>query len=135
MRPRPDPRTRLIRRIHARARELGVDAETRRALQVRVTGKSSCSAMNETELRDVVSALDRAPGPRDRLPAPPAGAKLRALWISGWHLGVVRDRSDAGLAAWLRRQAGVDAAGWVSPADVARAVVDAHRKAHPAQMV
>ncbi len=122
MRPRTDARTRLIRRVHARARELGVDAETRRALQTRVTGKASCSAMSEADLREVIAALERTPGPRERLPAPPAGSKLRALWISGWHLGVVRNRSDAGLAAWLRRQTGLDAASWATPRDVARAI-------------
>ena len=122
MRPRSDPRNRLIRRVHARARELGVDEETRRALQLRVVGKASCRAMSEPELRDIVAALERAGGRRGRLPAPPAGAKLRALWISGWHLGVVRDRSDAGCEAWLKRQTGLDSGSWATPPDVARAI-------------
>ena len=43
------------------------------------------------------------------LPAGPATRKLRALWISAFHLGLIRDSSDAALAAWLRRQTRRDA--------------------------
>ena len=42
------------------------------------------------------------------LPSGSATRKLRALWISAFHLGLVRDSSDAALAAWLRRQTGRD---------------------------
>jgi hypothetical protein len=37
----------------------------------------------------------------------PIGTKLRALWISGYNLGVVRDRSDKAMLAFLQRQTGV----------------------------
>ena len=43
------------------------------------------------------------------LPAGPATRKLRALWISAFHLGLIRESSDGALAAWLRRQTGRDA--------------------------
>ena len=114
-------RARLIRRVHASARALGLDDATRRALQRRVTGRSSCSEMSAMELARVVAEMGRT-GRRDRLPTGAGAAKLRALWISGWHLGVVRDRTDAGLAAWVRRQTGLDAAAWTTPAGLARAV-------------
>lgn len=66
-------------------------------------------------------------GARDRLPpgntaTRPLLGKLRALWISGYHLGVVRDRTDAGLAGWLRRQTRLDAAEWVQPPELVKAV-------------
>jgi len=111
-------RKRWIRRIHARARELGIDEDTRRAIQLRATGKASCKDMDAAELRRVVSAIDGR-GPGDRLPESDLLPKLRALWISGWHLGVVRDRTDAGLAAWLRRQTGLDAAAWANAVQLA----------------
>ena len=75
--------------------------------------------------RRIGGALRRVAGwarPRDRAPASPGGGKLRALWISGWHLGVVRDRTDAALAAWVRRQTGLDAAAWAAPVETARAI-------------
>ena len=54
------------------------------------------------------------------LPRDPATRKLRALWISAFHLDVTRERSDQALAAWLHRQTGVDAER-VTPAALARA--------------
>ena len=42
------------------------------------------------------------------LPSGSATRKLRALWISAFHLGLIRDSSDAALAAWLRLQTGRD---------------------------
>ena len=49
---------------------------------------------------------------RDRPSSRELDAKLLALWISGWHLGVVRDRTDAGLCAWLRRRFGIEVPSW-----------------------
>ena len=129
-------------RVHARAKQLGLDPETRRDLQRRETGKESCADMSAAELRRVLAAMNGRPasparggarpstacaGARDRLPpgntaTRPLLGKLWALWISGYHLGVVRDRTDAGLARWLRRQTGLDAAEWAQPPEIAKAV-------------
>ena len=56
------------------------------------------------------------------LPAGPATRKLRALWISAFHLGLVGDSSDDALAAWLRRLASLDGDAPLAPDDLARAV-------------
>jgi hypothetical protein len=34
--------------------------------------------------------------------------KLQALWIAGWNLGLVRDRDDRALLAFVKRQTGID---------------------------
>ncbi|MEM7426739.1 MAG: phage protein GemA/Gp16 family protein [Pseudomonadota bacterium] len=34
--------------------------------------------------------------------------KLRALWIAGWNLGVIRDRRDQALFAFIKRQTVID---------------------------
>ena len=117
--PANDQRKRLIRRIHAEARSRGMDKDARRDLQRRATGKESCADMTATELRSVIAEMDRS---RDRLPDSPMTGKVTALWISAWHLGVVRDRTDAACASWLRRQTGLDAAAWATPAAMAKAV-------------
>ena len=137
-------------RVHACAKQLGLDDDARRDLQRRAVGKESCADMTAAELRRVLSEMDRAdrPGRRDRaaraarsqasgasarrvresdkragdLPDSPLAGKLVALWVSGWHLGVVRDRTDAALAKWVCRQTGLDAAAWARPADLTRAV-------------
>ncbi len=116
-----DPtRKRLIRFVHARARELAIDHDTRRALQVRVTGHASCGDMTVAELERVAGALrrkDKANGTRhaargDGLPNTAHQGKLWALWLSGWHLGVVDTPTEAALVAFIKRQTGLDAARW-----------------------
>ena len=145
-------------RVHARAKQLGLDDDARRDIQRRAVGKESCAEMTAAELRRVLSEMNRAarPGARDRAPrrmarsvarprAPSArssgasarrlrekkdarpsarelDAKLLALWISGWHLGVVRDRTDDGLTAWLRRRFRVEVPSWPDFPAKARAV-------------
>jgi len=121
----PDPdRNRLIRRIHAQAREQGIDAGDRKALQLQTVGKASCADMTVPELRRVVAAIGGGPRGRrlDELPEGPHTAKLRALWISAWHLGVARNRSDRALAAWIRRQTGLGAARWATPVQTAQCI-------------
>ena len=54
------------------------------------------------------------------LPSGSATRKLRALWISAFHLGLIRDSSDGALAAWLRRQTNLDAG--LTPDGIAHAI-------------
>ncbi len=123
-----DPsRTRLIKIAHVGARELGLDEEGRRAMQARLTGKSSCAAMTSAELERVIAELKRIgfrPRRRrgsdrgDRLPDGPHRGKLWALWMSAWHLGVTDTPNEAGLISFVKRQTGIDAAKWArSPLD------------------
>ena len=123
-------------RVHARAKQLGLDDDARRDLQRRETGHESCADMNAAELRRVLAAMNGGAGGRDHAaPARTRGRrggdkartgplldKLTALWITGYHLGVVRDRSDAGLARWFRRQTGLDAPAWAKPPELAQAI-------------
>ena len=117
--PANDDRRRLIKQVHAEARRLGIDTDERRELQVRVVGKESCADMTVPELRAVVAAMGEG---RDRLPDHAPAKKLQALWISAYHLGIVHDRTDRALCAWLRRQCKVDAAQWVTAGRAAKAV-------------
>ncbi|MDE0203338.1 MAG: regulatory protein GemA [Rhodospirillaceae bacterium] len=120
--------TRWNRRVRAIAKRIGIDDDSRRALQKRVTGKASCADMSARELRRVVDALNghgdgsRPSARTDRLPDQAVVAKLRALWLSAWNLGIVRDKTDRALSAWLRRQTGLDAAAWADAAQLSRAV-------------
>lgn len=54
------------------------------------------SIIGEADIRGAVSGLDSA-----------IGGKLRALWIAGYDLGVVRDRTDRAMLSFLQRQTGV----------------------------
>ena len=116
-------RNRLIGRVHAAASRWGLDEDARRALQLRVAGKSSCADMTVGELERVLAELRRH-SPRG------AGAghqrKVKALWISLYYLGVVDDRRDSAIDAFVRRQAKVDALRFLTPS-AASAVIEALR--------
>lgn len=96
----------LERKIHVACRELGLDNEARRDLQVAATGKSSMRDMTESELRLVVDRLVKAgfKGPSSRRPAAPR-ADLRlvhVLWRKLGEAGVLERRGRSGLNAFIR---------------------------------
>ncbi len=102
-----------LRAIHAGCRLLDYDEDMRRDLYRTITGKSSAAAMSEGERAAVVAELRRRgfrpawKGSRKPLEGPYA-KKLQALWIAGWNLGLIRNRDDRALLAFVRRQTGVD---------------------------
>ena len=75
------------------------------------------------------AAISRAPGQpgesateRASLPSGPATGKLRALWNSAYDLGLIHDRSDAALGAWLHRLAHLDGGAGTAPAGLDRPI-------------
>ena len=84
----------------------GVERETRRG---RLTSRDRRHPLN--------GAANDSP-----LPGGPATRKLRALWISAFHLGLAQDRSDDALVAWLRRQRGLDAGTCLTADGLDRAI-------------
>lgn len=122
-----------LAKIHVGKKQLGLDDDTYRDLLGRVTGKRSLRDMSDTEHGAVLEEMKRL-GFRPVAKAKPAvkGAlqldgpyvpKLRALWISGWNLGVVHDRTDEGLAAFVRRTTGLDHVNFAyDPADANKAI-------------
>lgn len=122
---------RLIRLVHVGARELGLDDDTRRDLQLTVTGKASLAAMTEGEIGRVVDALKArgfrpSAGPAGgkggtkgmRRPAAPRGDLRFAhvLWSKLARAGAVDQAGAAGLNAFVRARFG--AAWGAEPIDV-----------------
>ena len=105
--------TSTIALIHIAKTDLGLDDETYRDFLERETGKRSTKAMSEAERRKVLAAFrrdgwtPRSKGAGKRLDGPYA-AKLQALWIAGWNLGIVRNRRDQAMLAFIKRQTGID---------------------------
>lgn len=121
--------------IHVAKTQLGLDDDTYRAMLHRVTGKRSSAEMTPAE-RGLVLDEMRRQGFEMRPPASrgsktrgamhldgPFAGKIRALWIAGWNLGVVKDRTDMALVAFVRRQTGIDHVSWVrDPKDSTKAI-------------
>ena len=118
------PRIRQLQRtVHAAAREIGLDPETRRELQLVATGKGSTAEMDEAELQRVVDALQargwkpKRQGSARRPAAPRADLRLvHVLWGLLGRAGKLERTGREGLNAFVRRRFG-EAWGSV-PADV-----------------
>ncbi|MBN8290565.1 regulatory protein GemA [Rhodobacter sp. NTK016B] len=111
----------LIRKVHVGCRQLGLDTETRHALQRQVTGKDSLTAMSEPELKAVLKALEnrgfkpaKKPGHKG---APSADLRFaHKLWSLLGEAGALKHPGRAGLNAFIRARFG---ASWGSvPADI-----------------
>lgn len=97
--------------IFAGLRQLDIDLEDARPMFNELTGKTSIKKMNEVEKLKIVSHL-RSKGFKktsgksnlDGKYAP----KLQALWIGAWNLGIVQNKSDQALLAFIKRQTGID---------------------------
>ena len=116
---------RLRGAVHAEAKKRGLSEEDRRALMARLIGKDSTTRMTASELGEVLDALKGRRATSGRPMASRAHhKKIRALWLSLYHLGAVLDPSEAALGVFARRQCGVDALAWVD-AEAAVAVIEA----------
>lgn len=113
-----------IKAIHVMKRELGLEENDYRALLVRVTGKDSLRAMSGGQLGQVLDDL-RAKGAGQRRLKGPYAARLQALWIACWNLGVIESREDSALLAFIARQTGIERTEFLLDAKDASAVVEA----------
>lgn len=99
--------------IHVLKTQAGLDDDTYRDFLERETGSRSAkliavSAAGKVieKLRDLAGDGPKAAGAVAGLDTP-LGRKLRALWIAGHNLGLVRDRTDRAMLSFLERQTGV----------------------------
>nr|WP_272212377.1 regulatory protein GemA [Marinicella sp. W31]MDC2878291.1 regulatory protein GemA [Marinicella sp. W31] len=115
--------------IHAISKEIGLDEVTRRRVYERVTGKPKLTLMSGPE-KDAVAAEfrrlggNRRPDGRKKLTGPFA-PKLQALWIAAWNLGIVENRDDKALLAFVKRQTGIDHTRFLYYADDAAKAIEA----------
>lgn len=116
--------------LHVARRDLGLDDDDYRAVLERVTGKRSAKDLSEAErnlVADEFRRLGFKPSSKGRKKGLEGkyAAKLQALWIAGWNLGVVRNRTDTALLAFVRRQTGVDHTRFLHHADDAARAIEA----------
>ena len=119
-----------IRAIHAGRRQLGIEEEDARDIYERMTGKRSLRAMSENERQAVVGELRRMGFSRPSNPTRKKlegkyAPKLQALWIALWNFGVVNNRDDAALLAFVKRQTDLDHARFLHHSGDARKVIEA----------
>ena len=100
----------LLKLVHVGCRELGIDGETRRDLQLVVTGKESMADMDEADLNKMVTALkERGFKPhagkarKQRPAAKRADTRFaHVLWGKLHKAGAVTQGGAKGLNAFIR---------------------------------
>ncbi len=117
-----------IAAMHVAKKQLGLDDDTYRAKLRTITGKSSAKDMTEAERQQVLTVFRNdgfAPRPtqrKDRASGKYA-PKLQSLWIAAWNLGIVRDKRDVAMIAFVKRQTGLDHTRFLTDAfDATRAI-------------
>lgn len=122
-------RARLIKTVQTGRNRLGLDEDTYRdILAAHSNGKRSAKDLDVFELEAVVKHLRKAgftptkpasAAPRERraLDTSAEASKARALWLWLHQVGIVRDPSEAALAAFVRRTNGVDDLRWARRKD------------------
>ena len=117
----------LYATISIGCKDLSIDDDARRdMIAARCGGKTSMKDCSLAELEGLVDHLKRQGfKPKHRGGRPPARAgaraladapearKARALWISLYHLGVVRSPEESALAKFGERQTGTAALQWI----------------------
>lgn len=116
------------RAIHVLRRQSGMtDADYRGLLKARFSVVSSTD-LNDAQAVALIEELrGGAPAASRRAPAKTATGKyapvLQALWISGYHLGVVKSKDDAAMLAFVERQTGLPHTRFLTdPVDAHRAI-------------
>ena len=120
-------RDRLTRLVHVAKKQLGLSDDEYRAVLEGATGKNSCSQMVGLEVKKAYDAFLRLgfkPGPAKNAAKikNPQLSKMRAQWIELHNLGLVKDRSDAGLLKFCKRLTGVDRLEWLTPVQASKAI-------------
>ncbi|WP_159602582.1 regulatory protein GemA, partial [Starkeya nomas] len=112
--------------IHALKTRAALDDDSYRDLLARETGRRSAKELTLDQAGRVIDRLKVLSGGSQspvrasekplaegalKLEGPYAG-QCRALWIAGWNLGVVTDRRDTALVAFVERQTGIPTLNW-----------------------
>ena len=116
----------MLAKVHVAKKELGLDDDTYRNALRLVTGKASAKDCSDTELTRVIEHF-RSKGfhVKRRMSDNRHTRKIKALWISAYNLGLLRDSSDAAMEKFVKRQTGIDSSRWIVNAADAAKVVEA----------
>lgn len=145
----PDAK-RLLKIVQVGRRELGLDEEDYRALLESVTGSRSAKGLSAAKLEAVITAMKglgfkvkggakvngRLSPPSSAKVQAPEVRKVRAIWITMYNDGFVRDGSDDALGSYIKRMtananggAGINRPEWLTSAQAER-VLEALKKWH-----
>ena len=129
-----------LAKIHVAKKQLDMDEDAYRDMLQRTVGQRTSKGLSDAQCGKVLEEFRRlgfpstssgqarstssGQAPRRKLEGKYA-AKLQALWIAAWNLGITRSRDDAALIAFVRRQTGIDHVRFVRDQDDATKAIEA----------
>ncbi|QIB34768.1 regulatory protein GemA [Ancylobacter pratisalsi] len=123
--------------IHTLKARAALDDDSYRDILHRETGQRSAKALSRDQAFRVIERLKVLSGGSERpsrAAAPPLAdgalklegpfvGQCRSLWIAAWNLGVIEDRRDTALVAFVERQTGIASLSWLrDPLEAAKAI-------------
>lgn len=119
--------------IHIGKKQLNMEDDDYRALLGRVsaTGQTSAKFLSVDEQQRVIGEMKRLgfkANSRNGTMTGPYAPKLIAMWLSAYHLGIVRNRHEAALISFVERQTGISHIRWLRDARDAAAAIEALKK-------
>lgn len=115
--PNNSNRRSMIAKIHVAKKQLDMMDDDYRQLLFNTTGKVSSAKCSDAELAQIVKAFEAKgfkplPTKGRKTADHPSARKARALWISLYHLGEVRNSSEKALESFARQQLQVARLQW-----------------------
>ncbi|WP_282045555.1 regulatory protein GemA [Roseibium album] len=115
-----------LAQIHVLKNQAKLDDDTYRDILERETGKRSSKGMSHGEHLKVINALTAIAPKQDNQRATGKFArKMQALWIAGYNLGVVSNKSDQAMMAFLKRQTDLEHHRFLQDGKDANKAIDA----------
>jgi phage gp16-like protein len=124
-------RKQLLRLVHVGKGKLGLDDDAWRQLLRSTVSAESSKELTVAQLERVLDRLKKAgfkvrvpkaKGPQRALAHEPPDRKIRALWLDLHAKGIVRNPSEAALAAWIKREFGLEALQWLDAEQASKAI-------------
>ena len=117
-----------LAKIHMAKQQLGMDDETYRAMLLTIGRVRSSAQLDVYGRARVLKHLEglgwkpvRGKSNR-RISKLPQDKKIRALWLNMADAGIVKNRDEAALLAYVKRVTGCDRLEWVTTAQAARVI-------------
>ncbi|MDF7669853.1 regulatory protein GemA [Orbaceae bacterium ESL0721] len=122
-------KSKYIKLIHIAKKQLNLDDETYRHLLLTATKKFSTKDMTVWELEKVIVSL-KAKGftvtsskKAGKITATkPMHKKIRSLWLELADAGIVKNRSEKAINAYVKRVTGVELMDWLNPAQTMKVI-------------
>lgn len=118
----------MLAKVHIAKKQLQLDEDDYRQLLLDEAGVDSAGDADEAGLKAMLRRLEGLgfkPVPKkgqSRQAQSPMARKARALWISLYHLGEVRNRSETALEAFAKRQLKCERMAWANQREAAKLI-------------